>query len=127
MLKRPEFCVGDKVLLYHPKDIKGPLRNSKLAFPNKGLYVIIDITKTNVFVVPEDHPKSTAKCIAWNCIQRCPAEWTKENFLEESESEDAQPEDVPTPTAPASWKVWTTPLSEDDIFNEDVKVGEGGV
>ena len=100
--KRPGFHVGDRVLLYHPKDTKGPLR--KLALPNKGPYIISEITETNVFVVPEDQPKSAARCVAWNRIRHCPANLAKENSSEESESEDAHPEDESAATAPTPWK-----------------------
>ena len=68
--KRAKFQVGDRVLLYSPKDKSGPLR--KLALPNKGPFVITKVTDTNTFIVPQDHPRAKEKCVAWDRIHSCP-------------------------------------------------------
>ena len=83
--KEPKFHIGDRVLLYSPRDKTGPLR--KLALPNKGPYIITDISDTNVFVTPQGSSHAKTICVAWDRIRPCPEGLTSEREDGETQRE----------------------------------------
>ena len=115
--KEPNYKVGDTVLLYSPKDKTGPTR--KLALPNKGPYIITEITPTNIFVVPQGQPRATEKCVSWDRIHSCPQEMQNK--------EEATPTQS-VPMATEGWKERLRPRGRQTrkSSNEDVSSGERG-
>ena len=100
--KEPEFRIGDTVLLYSPKEATGPLR--KLALPNKGPYVITNLTETNVFVVPADaRGRQTPKCVAWNRVCPCPNNYREESSVPTTATGTSEAEPEATTNSP-TWK-----------------------
>ena len=83
--KEPKFHIGDRVLLYSPRDKTGPLR--KLALPNKGPYIITDISDTNVFVTPQGSSHAKTICVVWDRIRPCPEGLTSEREDGETQRE----------------------------------------